>query len=255
MCWQVRGNGRNVPPVRRGYANTYQRHVPVANTRVCIFGFQSLSRRRSFRVACKFDVQQLLCFSLCLAAHRTRVSRRRMVFLSRAAAFSLKKQKACRAREPVRVIRSLAHRSLRLCSATVHEISIEYFLDRNVDTLPFPLPLSPFNPSRHPFLFVLSSFFFSPSSLFFPIFLSFPSPFILPLHHRCILFSLHSSVYVPNFLLSSSFSPSLSLSLSRFTPFPSFLEYLAVSPSTTVNPPGATRTWFPHQRKLFVNEA
>lgn len=211
MCWQVRGNGRNVPPVRRGYANTYRRHVPVANTHVCIFGFQSLSRRRSFRVACKFDVHQLLCFSLCLAAHRTRVSRRRMVFLSRAAAFSLKKQKACRAREPVRVIRSLAHRSLRLCSATVYEISIEYFLDRNVDTLPFPLPLSPFNPSRHPFLFFLLTLFSVFSYLLlFPISVHFatPSPlhpFLSPLFCLC--------PQLPAFFLS------LSLSVS-FHPFP-----------------------------------
>ena len=209
------------------------------------------------RVACKFERSpvSLLLSSLDVWLQHTTPYGACLVdavVVSRTGELSLlEKQKACRAREPARhVTRSLTRRELRACilSATVYEISIEFFLDRNVDTLPFPLPLSPFNPS--PLLLVPSSLFFFPSfSISFSF--SFVSHFLS--------LSLFLPSFVASFLLPSLFI-FCSLSFSRFTLFFHPFQNIRLSqprpPPWVANPPRATcRTWFPHQRKLFVNEA
>lgn len=174
-------------------------------TRNTCFGAGERARIRlpifiAFFPRCR-QVRQLLRSSLsCLAA---RVSRRRMcTSFSRGSFLSEKTKSSSRAREPARFTRSLARspRVARLHSATVYEISIEFFLDRNVDTLPFPLPLSPFNPSRRPFLSVLPFF----SHLATPcLSLSLPLPLALPPLHP---FLPTFSVYIPGFLFSLSLS-------------------------------------------------
>lgn len=181
------------------------------------FRFQSWSRTR------KFDVRHNLYLSGCTSGWCAQGVRACLVadddgcvLVSRA----LKKQKA-RARGS----EGVALATPAFCHV---EISIEFFLDRNVDTLPFPHPLCPFNPSLH---------------LFPP----------------CIPSSTVASLFCSSL---SRLYPQTSLFFFFFFFFILLLPTLSetVSGSLTLPyPPGggepslfATRTWFPHIKESYL---